>query len=286
MTKMKIKIDVRERELIPIIQNLNEEEKKPITIEVENLPLGDIIICEENEKTGEITEHIIIERKKVSDLAASITDGRYNEQSYRLDKIEHPNHNIVYLIEGRIDTFNSRYSRITPTALYTSLTTINYFKGFSVWRSLSMQETAVMIIRSASKIGKMDDPDGYYSDSIVVCEEVDENEVKKNDNTDYSHVAISASTSRVKKDHLTPENIGHIILSQIPGVSASTSDAILNKFGSLYDLLFALKEDQQCLRNITYITKKGQERRITTTAISNIINYLLYRKSNILSIET
>ena len=179
MTKMKIKIDVRERELIPIIQNLNEEEKKPITIEVENLPLGDIIICEENEKTGEITEHIIIERKKVSDLAASITDGRYNEQSYRLDKIEHPNHNIVYLIEGRIDTFNSRYSRITPTALYTSLTTINYFKGFSVWRSLSMQETAVMIIRSASKIGKMDDPDGYYSDSIVVCEEVDENEKKR-----------------------------------------------------------------------------------------------------------
>ena len=183
---MKIKIDVRERELIPIIQNLNEEEKKPITIEVENLPLGDIIICEENEKTGETTEHIIIERKKVSDLAASITDGRYNEQSYRLDKIEHPNHNIVYLIEGRIDTFNSRYSRITPTALYTSLTTINYFKGFSVWRSLSMHETAVMIIRSASKIGKMDDPDGYYSDSIVVCEEVDENEVKKNENTDYS----------------------------------------------------------------------------------------------------
>ena len=92
MTKMKIKIDVRERELIPIIQNLNEEEKKPITIEVENLPLGDIIICEENEKTGETTEHIIIERKKVSDLAASITDGRYNEQSYRLDKIEHPNY--------------------------------------------------------------------------------------------------------------------------------------------------------------------------------------------------
>ena len=87
--------------------------------------------------------------------------------------------NIVYLIEGRIDTFNSRYSRITPTALYTSLTTINYFKGFSVWRSLSIHETAVMIIRSASKIGKMDDPDEYYSDSIVVCEEVDENEVKE-----------------------------------------------------------------------------------------------------------
>ena len=68
---------------------------KELEIVVESLPLGDVIICGNNKE-----EKILIERKSLSDLAASIKDGRYEEQSYRLNGSPYHNHNIIYLIEG------------------------------------------------------------------------------------------------------------------------------------------------------------------------------------------
>ena len=41
--------------------------------------LGDVIICDDDG-----SERMIIERKTLNDLAASIKDGRYEEQGYRL----------------------------------------------------------------------------------------------------------------------------------------------------------------------------------------------------------
>ena len=69
---------------------------------------------------------------------------------------------------------------------------------------------------------------------------------KEKDN-DYSKYV-----GRVKKNNITPENIGEIILNQIPGISQSTSLTIMNKFGSLYNLLDMLKKDPNCLDNLTY----------------------------------
>ena len=64
-----------------------------VEIKSESLPLGDIIF--EKDKN----EIIMIERKTWKDLAASIRDGRYNEQSFRLNECDIHNHNIIYLIE-------------------------------------------------------------------------------------------------------------------------------------------------------------------------------------------
>ena len=100
---MLIKLDNREHELIKKCENLLVAVPafKELKIEVHQLPLGDIIIC--NEKT----ENILVERKTLSDLAASIKDGRYEEQSYRLNGLPIHNHNIFYLIEGDLGKFNS-----------------------------------------------------------------------------------------------------------------------------------------------------------------------------------
>ena len=90
---------------------------------------------------------------------------------------------------------------------------------------------------------------------------------------------------KVKKDNITPENIGSVILSQIPGISAKTSLIIMNKFGSLLNLLKALEKDKTCLNTLTYTTKSGQERRISSKSISSIIEYLLYQKSAVIKID-
>ena len=91
---MNIKIDNRETELIKLLDHqdmIKDREKHKITIEILALPIGDVIL----EYLGK--EIIIIERKSASDLEASIKDGRYEEQSYRLTNSTVHNHNIVYV---------------------------------------------------------------------------------------------------------------------------------------------------------------------------------------------
>ena len=85
---MLLKVDVRENKLIKLLHNLNSEHS--FTIKVESLHLGDIIICDDDGN-----ELILIERKSLADLASSIRDGRYAEQSYRLAEYPVHNHNIV-----------------------------------------------------------------------------------------------------------------------------------------------------------------------------------------------
>ena len=265
---MLLKIDNREKGLIKLIYALNNQYSSNINIEIDNLPLGDIIFYDD------ITEKdlLVIERKKLSDLAGSIKDGRYAEQSMRLSNLSLHNHNIMYLIEGNMDSYSGKYTRVTSSALYSSMFSLQYYKGFSVIRSFDIQETAEIIIRYFLKLQKEKTKVCFYN-----------NEGIQNTQTiqDYTKVV-----KRVKKDNIVPENIGSIILSQIPGISNIISEVVMNKYGSLYDLMFALKEDSNCMNNLTYITKNGQERKVSHKAISSIKEYLLYKKSNVINIET
>ena len=81
----------------PLVSFLEDEdpEKVKCSIEIQQLHLGDIIICDEEDN-----ELLMIERKTPADLAASIKDGRYNEQSFRLSNYKLHNHHIIYLMEG------------------------------------------------------------------------------------------------------------------------------------------------------------------------------------------
>ena len=125
---MIIKIDTRERKLIPICKQLLEELAIPNTeIKVESLDLGDVIV-EDNDGN----ELLIIERKSLNDLASSIGDGRYAEQSYRLLHSPLHNHNIIYIIEGDMNFYQSKFSRITKQSLYSAMFSLQYYKGFSL----------------------------------------------------------------------------------------------------------------------------------------------------------
>ena len=94
---MKIIIDNREHLLYDKIHAILFTTPNPdIQISFEPIPLGDILIKTDDDKTV-----LIIERKSILDLLSSIKDGRYDEQSYRLSHSDEccP-HNIIYLIEG------------------------------------------------------------------------------------------------------------------------------------------------------------------------------------------
>ena len=82
-----------------------------------------------------------------------------------------------------------------------------------------------------------------------------------------------------KQSNITPDNIGSIILSQIPGVSSVTALTIMNRFGSLYNLFDSLRENKDCLRELTYTTKDGKTRHLSSTAVKNVRKYLLYKRT-------
>lgn len=121
---------------------------KNIEIEIENLPLGDVILCD-----NEGNEKIIVERKSLNDLASSIKDGRYVEQSHRLMNNPVHNHNIVYLIEGNLSIWQNRY-KVQSNTLYSAIFSLNYYKGFSVIKTIDMTETAEYILRMCDKLNR------------------------------------------------------------------------------------------------------------------------------------
>ena len=119
--KMQIIIDCREKSLIKSCQELISKNKKfnNILLKTKNLEIADIIISDMNN-----IQHLLIERKTIQDLVSSIKDGRYKEQSFRLTHSEHPNHNIIYLIEGDVNRFNAFKERIDKQTLYSAIFSI------------------------------------------------------------------------------------------------------------------------------------------------------------------
>ena len=275
---MKLIIDIRERQLIKLIKALQRAENVEYDTIFQNLPLGDAIITDDDDN-----ELLIIERKTLSDLASSIIDGRYKEQSMRLDAEKMPNHNIMYIIEGSMEHFlKHNYSRINEKTLYSTIFTLNYYKGFSSIRTFDILETATWIVRMMDKLRRTNDKKGYYA--VKSTDGTPENNIIHGANQPTAN--YSSVVKRVKKANLRPDNIGEVILSQIPGISTATSLAVMNKFGSLYQLMIELKNDSNCLNTLTYETKNKQRRHISRKSIESIINYLLYQKQEIISIDT
>jgi crossover junction endonuclease MUS81 len=275
---MIIKVDTREAALL---QQINNQVSiipvfKSIKVQSETLPIGDIIINDETE------DKIIIERKSVNDLLSSIKDGRYEEQSYRLNGLNHHNHNIVYLIEGDVNKVN-RFkpdNQVEKLTLYSAMFSLNYYKGFSVFRSFSLDETANIICNMAYKIGKDLTKKPYYQNIQVEipkpildsslnvqtddCEEVQVSE------KDYVGVV-----KKIKKDNITPDNIGEIMLCQIPGISSVTALAVMDKYKSITNLIKELELNHESMKDLSYTNSKGQVRKINKTCIANIVKFLL-----------
>jgi ERCC4-type nuclease len=275
---MIIKIDCRERELFSLCQSkINSMTKyKDIQLVSENLPLGDIIL------NDGINDCLIIERKTLNDLHASIRDGRYEEQSYRLNGLNHHNHNIVYLIEGDLNHIKHSFT-VDKTTLYSAMFSIHYFKGFSVMRTLNIDETACYICNSVYKMvndikkGKK----AFYSNSNHNIESsIDNSNIV---NTDDTNTNTNANTNvkdycsvikKVKKDNITVDNIGEIMLCQIPGISSTTAVAILQHFKTLPNLISCIQTDDSCLNNICTQDSNGKSRKISKSVITKIFEFL------------
>ena len=292
---MSITIDAREQELFKTCKYYLEISPlyKDLKLCTASLPIGDILVSD-----NDVDESIIIERKSLRDLSASIRDGRYEEQSYRLNGSTYHNHNIIYLIEGDMNRPNAFREKLDKTTLYSAMVSLHYFKGFSVLRSMSIDESAIIICNMAYKLkkGRMENktpfyrnglvpvivsdavvpdavvPDSVLPDAVVptVADAVTDNTIE-NENLEKDYCFV---VKKVKKDNITPNNIGEILLSQIPGISSVSALAIMATFKTLPNLIMRIKEDISCLHGVTYTNSKNQPRKLNKTIIANIIKFL------------
>jgi len=255
---MIIKIDTRETALLQQIQIQISciSIFKSIQLVSEVLPIGDIII------NDGLEDKLIIERKTLNDLLSSINDGRYKEQSYRLNGLNNHNHNIIYLIEGDL---NNKPDKFT---LYSVMFSLNYYKGFSVFRSFNIEETANIICNMAYKIEKETNRKPFYQNKNLINDINEDTQI-----TEKNYVNV---IKNVKKDNITPENIGEIMLCQIPGISSITAVAIMNKFKTISNLIKEIEKNNDCMKDLSYTNTKGQLRKINKTCIANIIKFFLH----------
>ena len=277
---MKIIIDERETALYDLCPKTGK-----IAIEKKVLNLGDIIFTNDDETSI----YLVIERKSFRDLLASIKDGRYAEQSYRLTNCFPEPHNTVYLLEGMFSTLPREEDKKLVISCMASL---NFFKGFSVMRTTSIAETAQHIVYMAEKIDKelKAGKEGRYfvntykiSQNKIESVEVltNDDKVQPTDNTptmatptvpsatDYCGV-VKAS----KKANITKENIGQMILMQIPGISSITAIEIMRPFANLLEFIDKIREDKTYL-NTVILEAGGKKRKLGSNIVKSINELLL-----------
>ena len=262
---MLIRVDTREPDLFSMLQiNLVGTTH---TMRSEPLPVGDVILSSEDGKT----DYIVFERKSLSDLAASIRDGRYKEQSHRLQAIPGMhNHNVVYVIEGDFARYNERFSKIGKGALQSAMCSLNYYKGFSVVRTMSVMETYELVHSYANKLSVSPAPYGHYH---VVATNADAVDAAADADAETQSYCSVVKVKQVKCENITPQNIGEIMLCNIPGVSSKTAAAIMKQFPTLRTLMEALKASGSgdCLADIRLETN----RKLSKQCIHNIYNFLM-----------
>ena len=207
-----------------------------------NLEQGDFIIRDDNENIL-----LIIERKTIDDLLASVKDSRYSEQSERYSNLELSNSKIYYIIEGNIN----RYCSDSPEykTYYSCIFSLSFKKEFSVLVSNDITGTINLLNQFLSRM----------------CEN---KEISKS----------KTSLSLIKKQTITLQNINSYMLNLVPSIGLSTATEILKHFdGKVYNLMKKCNQNESnesnelnnLLSNI-----KINNRKLSKKIIENINNYL------------
>ena len=204
-------IDNRENDLIRFLQVPVEQ--------VKQLPVGDIWIGVSGEQMAE--EGLIIERKSIRDLEASILDGRYREQRGRiLAYCQEKNTRPMYILEGQLSSGTGRLQKSAITKFINRLV-LHY--QIPILQNNSTQETAELV-KALVEQWATEDP------QKSIRKKTDQVRV-----TDGIHIQKKANAL----DHKT---FAISCLAQCPGVSVKMAEAIITEFGTLADVMNAEPE--------------------------------------------
>lgn len=198
-----------------------------------NLEIGDIHIV--NKEHG---IHLVFERKTMSDLAASLKDGRYKEQKHRMLSVHNPR-NITYIIEGsHIITNEGKYG-LTASVYDGMYVYTMYRDGIHLVHVRNVPETAAWIATVATKVQQ--NPTKFLSIE-----------------GEKEYVSSCKAKSR-RIENMTPDNCFIMQLCQIPGISVKIAKTIRETFPTMRQLITSLStaaDPSEMLSKLPLIGKK------------------------------
>lgn len=246
LEKIKLYIDVREDKLKSYFGD-----KKNVIIQ--SLDIGDILFKKNNEIV------LIIERKTIPDLSASIIDGRAQEQKMRLLGSDIDKSRIMYLIEGDISkptTIKGGCNTLTGSLINTM-----FRDGISVYKTKDINETIFFIEKIFDKLYK--DGNTFWNFG---------------ENQTISISKYSASLKTSKKANMTPKVWFHTQLTLIPQITGKIAEVITEKYPSVINLIKAYEEIEKdkrvlLLKDITYISDSTKSRKVGPSVSKKVYNF-------------
>ena len=261
---IKLIIDNREKDLKGIFPDA----------EYKNLDLGDIQI-----KLTETEEFFtIIERKTMKDLIASVNDGRYREQKKRLLETGLTGNRIIYLLEGSMNDIPGNMKTLFGMIINTL-----FRDNITVLRLESIEDTIYFIKRLVEKLKSDEQPiflKNFNSTKVNLEQDNLENPNEKNLNNNQSNNLEYLSTIKLKKkENLTSNNCSILQLTQIPGMSISNSQIIIDKYKSIANLIntyYQLEENKRILMlaDTEILISNNKKRKLGKVLSERIYQYL------------
>ena len=224
-----------------------------ISYKITSLPVGDFII--QSDISNIDTIEMIIERKSIKDLCASITDGRFREQKSRLFDSVKDSSRITYIIEGntKIQVLEGveKQNILSQNIINGSILNLIYKHNYRVVQTENKLDT--------------------FNNILLLYKKFKNGDIK-NDNTNQT-VELVTKSKKISENKLLNQ------LCLISGVSSKTANVIITemKFTTIQDIIemylskSSEKEREEMLCNI--IIDNSKKIRKVGNALSKKIYY-------------
>lgn len=240
-----LKIDNREQQLKQLFKECN------YNIHYQNLEHGDFVFQYNDMPI------IIIERKTLNDLAASLKDTRYRNQKINLLN-NYEKKQIYYIIEGDLNYDTSdctTYNGISKDALISCIINTMIRDDIKIFMTKNMLDTYNLLNNIAKRFNK--DINKYISEPSI----------------ETSQLVVK------KKNIVTKEDCFKNQLIQVPNISNKTALAIIKSYPTL-SLFYATmsvknnEEKKELLSDIYTTDSKNNKKKLSCKIVNNIIELM------------
>ena len=212
MVKTRWLLDTRERDLSDLLTSHS------FSFETKALDVGDMQILDV--LSNEIL--FLFERKTLSDLSSSITDGRYKEQKQRLLHAISSRTKKIYVIEGDdMSDFHLDKSVFEGVMINTVIR-----DGIMIYRTKDLEETMNMMKHIQKNV------EDHY-------EEIMEGFLGIPNEKEVEYQVFKT----VKKENMTEKVVFRAMLCMIPQVSNTIADVLVEKYENMEQMIIEIREE-------------------------------------------
>ncbi|XP_045111485.1 crossover junction endonuclease MUS81-like isoform X6 [Portunus trituberculatus] len=231
---------------------LSELKRNGVKYSIRKLHVGDYLwVCQENQgtlstdlgvsakqETRELVLPVVVERKRMDDLAASIKDGRFREQKFRLRQcgLSHP----VYLVEEHQGSVAAGHSLPEMTCLQAIVNT-QIINEFTVKVVKGQRESAAYLTIMTRYL------QSKYQNQCVRSAQLQDIDGSQTDISSVIETCLlpftEFNTASMKNQQLTVKEMFAKHLLQLHGVSADKARAVVDKYETPNQLLAAYEEE-------------------------------------------